>query len=201
LIGIEPEVIQCAKSDGIGGLVLGKSFAVPSYRIGGLRDSPRRTAISVTSRYIVVCPARFLRRRVKRDVTYVNSRPYWHAERLDAAIQILVIKRVLVVPDSGRGIGHFVTHEPDAIITRIRLDLVHGCARPRPCHNGRLHPHRAAEGRKCEVRWRAGNSILAVGSVVILVALPRMSLAPCIFSRRNVLAFGKIGRAWVLRRV
>ena len=109
-------------------LGLGKSFGAPGYRIGSLGNIPRRAAISVTSRYIIVCPTRVLWRGVKPDITYVNSGTEGHAERLNRAIEVLVIKRVLVVPDSSRRIGYFVAHEPDAIDTRIGLDLVHCCA-------------------------------------------------------------------------
>jgi hypothetical protein len=80
---------------------------------------------------------------VKPDVTDVNPRSYRHTERLNPAIEVLIIESVLIVPDPCRRIGYFVPHEPDTIISRGGLDLIH-C---RPCTYpdlyGRLHPHGA----------------------------------------------------------
>ncbi len=69
-----------------------------------LSDTPRRAAIALVVKRAVVCPARFLWWRVKVDVADVNPRSQRHAERLNRAIEILVIKRVLVVPDSREGL-------------------------------------------------------------------------------------------------
>ena len=57
------------------------------------------------------------------DVTDGDSRSYGHRKGLNRTIQVHVKKRILVVPDSWLGMGHFVTHVPDAIVTVIRLDL------------------------------------------------------------------------------
>ena len=40
---------------------------------------------------------------------------------------------------------------------------------------------------------------LTIGSVVIHVALPWMRLAPGVFVRSDILRFGEIGGAWILR--
>ena len=69
--------------------------------------------------------AGLLKRRTKPDVGDIYSGSNRHSERLDAAIEVLVVKRVLVVPDAGSWIGNFVTHEPDTIVSRIRLELSH----------------------------------------------------------------------------
>jgi hypothetical protein len=42
---------------------------------------------------------------------------------LNGTIEILVIYSILVVPDSDRGISHFVSHKPDAIVSRVGLKL------------------------------------------------------------------------------
>ena len=73
LIGIEPEIIQCAPANRVGVLVLCKRFSVPGYGIGSLSNSPRRAAISLVVKRAVICPTRVLRRRVKSDVTDVNT--------------------------------------------------------------------------------------------------------------------------------
>ena len=80
---------------------------------------------------------------MKSDVTYVNSSAQRHTEGLNGAIQVHVKKRILIVPDSSGGIGYFITHEPDAIDTRIGLDLVY--CRACPSHDGRLHSHRDSD--------------------------------------------------------
>ena len=79
--------------------------------------------------------------RVKEDQT----ERYLAALR-NPSIQVLVIQGILIMPDSSRRIGNFVAQEPDAIISRIRLNRVHCRARPR--HDGRLRPHsRAGRGK------------------------------------------------------
>jgi hypothetical protein len=113
---------------------------------------------------------------VKFHVTDVDPGSQRHAERLDGAIEVFVIERVLIMPDSSRRVGHFVAHEPNTIVSRIRLDLVHRCAYPGD--NRRLHSHRRAGGRKCVVVPAAADGKPAVGDVIIHVALPGMTLAP-----------------------
>ncbi len=120
-------------------------------------------------------------------------------EGLNRAIQVLVIDSVFIVIAPFKW-GHLVSNECNAIVTWIRFDLGNSRACPLPSHNGRLHPHRVTERRKCEVGC-AAYEILAIGSVVILVALPRIRLAPDILVRSNVCGFGKIGRALIKLRV
>ena len=76
LVGVEPEVIQRAEANGIGVCVLRDSFAVPSYRRVArlVIIRPRRAAVPGVSLGAIVCEARMLRRRMKPDVTDVNSR-------------------------------------------------------------------------------------------------------------------------------
>ena len=106
MIGVEPEVIQRAIANRVGVLILSKGFAVPSYGITRLSDSPGRAAVTLVIKRAVVCPARFLRRRVKSDIT--DSALHRHAKGLNAAIEIFVVYGILIVPDSRRGIGDFV---------------------------------------------------------------------------------------------
>ncbi len=73
LIGIEPEVIQCAPANRVGILVLCKRFAVPCKRVGRLGRRPRRAYVTAVAYRPIVREARMLRRRVKSDVTDVNS--------------------------------------------------------------------------------------------------------------------------------
>jgi len=54
--------------------------------------------------------------------------------------------------------------------------------------------------RKAESGRAAADSVLLVRSVVVHVALVRMSLAPGAFVRHNVFRFGEIGSVQILRR-
>ena len=104
-----------------------------------------------------------------------------------AAIQVLIIDRVFIMPDAGRWVRHLVGNERAAIDSRRGLDRVDG--RSRPGIDGRSHAHRGANRRKGEAR-RAADIETAVGDVVIHVALPRVGLAPGVLMRGDVLRFG-----------
>ena len=69
-------------------------------------------------------PAGMLRRRVKLDVTDIDSGSQWHAEGLDSAVEVHVKKSVFIVPHAATQVGDFVTHKPDTIVARIRPGLV-----------------------------------------------------------------------------
>jgi len=131
---------------------------------------------------------------MKADVSDVGTWPQWHTKRLDSSVQVLVIQGILIVPDSGSWIGHFVSYEPEAIIARIRFDLVQ--CRACPCHEGRSPPDRGAKRRKCEARC-AGDAELAIRNVVVHIAFPGMRLAPCVLVGSDILRFGEVGRAWI----
>jgi len=182
LVGIEPEVIQCAKADGIGILVCGKGFSAPGNHAATLIDCPRRATIPQIVESPVVWPPRFLRRRMEPEVTDIRA-THWHAKGLNSTIEVLVVKRVLIVPDSGRRVGHLVTHEPDTIVARVGLHLCHRCACRCPRLNSGLHAHRWTRSAKCEVGRPAADSEGTIGDVVIHVALPRVGLTPGVFSR------------------
>src|SRR5258707_12824033 len=98
--------------------------------------------------------------------------------------------------------GQFVTDDPSPVVPRIRLDLIH-CWAPEclPSLNGSLHAHGGAGRRKCVVVSAAADVKPTVGGVVVHVALPGMTLAPGVFMWSQILAFRKISRARVLRRV
>ena len=120
------------------------------------------------------------------------------SKRLNRPIQILVIERVLVMPNSSRWVCHFIANECDAVVSRIGLDPIDG--RSGPGKNGRLRSHRGSNRRKPETRGSA-DSELTIRDVVVHVALPGISLAPDVFMWSDVLTFGKIGRARILRCV
>jgi len=133
---------------------------------------------------------------MKLDVTDVHSRSHRHAEGLDGAIQVLVIKRIFIVPHAATQVGHFVTHEEDAVASRRRsrswLDLIY--RRTCPSRNRWVLSIGAAYGTKTKGLIDSGHGILFVRSVVILVALVWMTLAPGAFVGDDVFRFGKIGR-------
>ncbi len=103
LVGVEPEVIQCAESNGVGVLVLGKGLARPGNGTvpGLIIVAPRRAAVTLIVERAVVGPARLLRRSVETDVAEGDSGTQWHGERLNRAIQVHVVERVFVVPHPG----------------------------------------------------------------------------------------------------
>jgi hypothetical protein len=135
---------------------------------------------------------------MKTDIGDVYAWPKRHAERLDRAIQVLVVERVFIVPDAGTGVRHFKTHEPDAVIARIGLLPVY--RRAGPGHDCWLLTHGGANGAKGEGCRSATHGIPLIRSVVVHVALARMTLAPGVFVRHDVFRFGKIQSAWVLGR-
>ena len=100
MIGIEPEIIQGAEANSVGVLILRNSFRAPSDRASVLNNSPRSAAIALIAERAVVCPAGFLTRGVKPDVRDVYSRCERHAEGLNRAVEVLVVQRVLIVPDA-----------------------------------------------------------------------------------------------------
>ena len=134
---------------------------------------------------------------MKPDVADVYSRSERHAEGLNRAIEVLVKERILIVPDSSRRISYLVTHEPNPVVTRVRLDLIH--CRASPGLDGRLHSHGGADRRKSEIMLVPLDAKLTVGDVVIHVALSGMRLAPGVFVRGTYWRFGKVGCARILR--
>ncbi len=111
----------------------------------------------------------------------------------------MIIERVLIVPDAAVWSCHLVAHEPDTIGAWSRFNLVY--RRISPSHNGRLLSMGRANRRKAESGRATANTVLLVGSVIIHVALARVSLAPGVFVRNDVFRFSKIYRPRVQRRV
>ena len=139
LIGVEPEIIQCAPANRIRVLVLCKGFRRPANGIGCLSDAPRRAAVTLVHKCPIVRPAGFLWWRMKGDVAQAHSGSYWHAKRLNSSIEVLVIQGILIVPDALRRIGHFVTYEPNTVVSWVGLDLIYCGAGTSPSHDSRLH--------------------------------------------------------------
>lgn len=63
---------------------------------------------------------------MKSNVTNVNSLPERHAERLNRAIEVLVVNGVLVMPYAGRWIRYLINDERTTIDTGLRLDRYAG---------------------------------------------------------------------------
>lgn len=196
MIGVEPEIVQCTEPNSIGILVLCEGFAVPSHGPGVLGHSPRCAAIALVIKRSVVGPARLLRRRMKSDIAYVDSRSQRHAKGLNRPIEVLIVEGILVVPYSLAWVGHLVGHKPNPIVCRIRLVLVDlgRC----PSHDRRLHAHSVSNRRKGERARAAANSKLMVGDIIIHVTLPGMRLTPGVFAWRDVLCFGEVRGSGIL---
>ena len=127
---------------------------------------------------------------MKSDVRNVYSWPNRHAERLDRAIEILVVESIFIMPDASAGVGHFKAHEPDTIVYRVGFLPVY--RRAGPSHDRRLLAHSGANGAKGEGCRAATHVMPLVGSIVVHVALAWMTLAPGVFVRDDVFRFGKI---------
>ena len=196
MIGIKPEVIQRAVTNGVGVLILGKRFRAPKDTAHDLDKIPWTAAISLAHERAIICKGGMLRWRMKTDVRDVCSGSKRHAERSDGAIEVLVVERVLIVPDARAGVCYFVTHEPDTIISRIRLLPVYRCTGP--SHDRWLLPRSGANSGKGEGCRAATHVIPLIRGIVVHVTLARMTLAPGVFVRDDVFRFGKIGGAWVL---
>ena len=132
---------------------------------------------------------------MKSDITHANSRPQRHTERLDGAIQVLVINRVFIVPNTWGGVRYLIAYKTNPIDSWNWLQLVD--RRSGPGIDRRQRSHRGADGGKGETGG-ATNTKLPVGDIIVHVALPRMRLAPGVFMWRDVLTFGKVGRASIL---
>ena len=191
LISVEPEIIQRPKADRIGVLILGERLAIPGYGIASLSHSPGRATISLAVERAVVWPARFLRRRMEVDVTDVNSGSQRHAKGLNRTIEIHIVHGVFVVPHPRRRIGYLVAHKPKPIVSRIGLELIYGGACP--CRDSGLHPNRRQHWIETEGRVDPGHAKLAIGDVVIHVALVRMRLTPGVFTGSDICCLSKIG--------
>jgi len=122
LIGIEPEIVQCAEANGVCVRILGKGLAVPYQCARHLVWNPRIVAESCIADGSVVWEPRMVRRGMKSDVTYVDSGRERHAEGLNRAIEILVMNGVLVMPHAGRWIRYLINNERTTIDTGLRLD-------------------------------------------------------------------------------
>ena len=70
----------------------------------------------------VVRKTRMVGGSMKSDVTNVDSGAEWHAERLNRAIEVLVMNGVLIMPHAGRWIRYFINNERATIDTGLRLD-------------------------------------------------------------------------------
>jgi hypothetical protein len=200
LIGVEPEIVQRAVANRVRVLIRRKSFRAPRDRgwVGGI-SIPWDAAIAGVSYRAIMRKGGMLRWRMKPDVSDIDSRSYWHGERLNRPIEVLVIERELIVPHAATQVGYFVTHEPDPIGPWSRFDWVaHG--RVSPGFNRRLLSHGRANWRKAESGRATANTVLLVRSVVVHVALAWMTLAPGVFVRHDVFRFGKIGSVRILRR-
>ena len=127
MISIKPEVVQRAVANRIRILILRKRLAVPSNCSASLSNIPRLTAVALIVERAVVCPAGFLRRRVKADITDVDAVANRDSKGLDSSIEVLVIQGVVIMPNTGRRVSDLVTQEPNTVITGIGLEPGNGC--------------------------------------------------------------------------
>ena len=126
-----------------------------------------------------------------------NTAPQGNTERLNRAIEVLVIDGVLIVPDASARVCDLISHEADAVVTGVGFEATDRCSRPRV--NGGSGLDRGAGGRKGEFTTLF-DSELTIRDVVIHVALSRVSLTPGPLVRSDVLPFGIVGRPGIQGR-
>src|SRR5438128_6520178 len=139
-VGIETEIIESTPAERICVWVLRKRLAAPSQRAPRYHRCPGGAAVARVPHGPIVCPSRFLGRRMKPYISDAASRR--HSKRLNRPIQVLVIDRVFVMPNSSGWVGHFIANERNAIVSRIGLDLIDGCSSPGK--DGRFRSRRRA---------------------------------------------------------
>src|SRR5262245_40616483 len=130
-IRIKAKIVQGSPADRVCILVLSESLARPAEGVGGLAGSPRSTAVTCAIQRSVVRPAGMLRWRMKIEIARRNSAAQRNTERLNRAIEVRVIDRVLIVPDASARVCHLVSHEADALVPRVGFEATNGRSRPR----------------------------------------------------------------------
>ena len=191
MIGVKSEVVQRGEANRICILISRESFCAPGDGVRFLGNIPRRATVASISYSAVMRPGGLLRRGVETNVGDVSSKSYRHGKGLDGAIEVLVIDRVLIVPDTGRRVGDLIAHKPNAVVPLVWLDLIYRRSSPR--HDGWLLSYSRTRRVKTKGLVNSDYAVLAVGSVVIHVALSWMTLAPDAFVRHDVIRFSEIG--------
>ena len=129
---------------------------------------------------------------MKADIANVHSGNQRHTEGLDRAIEVLIVERVFIVPHTGAGVSHFITHKPNAIVAWIGFDLIHCSPTRHPGLDGGLHSHRVANSRKIEIGG-ACDIKLPIRGIVKHVTLVGMRLAPGVLVWTKISGFAEIG--------
>ena len=155
---------------------------------------PGGVAVSRAALCPIVGKSRMIERGMKSGVAHRDAASQRHTERLDRAIEILVIDGVFIMPNARDWARHFVGDMGPAIGSRKGLDRIDG--RSRPGREGIGHSHGVADRRKAKID-RAADGETAVGNVVVHVALSWIRLAPGVLMRSYVMTFGVIGRTQI----
>ena len=99
-VGIETEIIQRSPTKGVRILVLRKGLRTPAQVAGGLIRGPGGVAVSRVSHGSIVGESRMIQRSMKPDIADRDSASQRQTEGLDPAIEILVIDRVFIMPNT-----------------------------------------------------------------------------------------------------
>jgi hypothetical protein len=114
-IRVEPDVVQCTPTDGVRVLVLSEGLAAEHYS-GIIKIScPWCAAIAGVVRRTVERISRLLRRSMKGHIAERDSGPSRQDERLNTAIEVLVVQSILIMPNTLRGVCHLVCNVRKAI--------------------------------------------------------------------------------------
>src|SRR5215831_9601937 len=126
---------------------------------------------------------------MESDICYRCAASQRHVERLDGAIEILVMDGVFIMPHAIHRPADFVDNECSPIHAGFWFDRYTCCSRPSIRRGG--HSHRRANTGEGEV-CRPSHIETPIGGVVIHVALPSVRLTPGILVRAVILSFSVV---------
>jgi hypothetical protein len=94
---------------------------------------------------------------MKTNVRDVYSRSNRNAERLDRAIEVLVVKSIFIVPDASAGVRYLETHKPNTVGSGSGLDLVY--RRTGPSRDRRMFSYSGSCAAKTERLVNSGYGV------------------------------------------
>src|ERR1043165_4585421 len=124
MVGIESKVIERAPANGVRVLVLGEGLRTPAYGADCLVRGPGSVAESRVPLGSIIGESGMIKRSVKANAGERDRASQGNGEGLDRAVEVLVIDRVLVMPDPGNRSRHFVGNESAPIGSGRRFDRI-----------------------------------------------------------------------------
>src|ERR1043166_9875825 len=124
---------------------------------------------------------------METSVADIHAKADGNSQRLYAAVEVLIIQSIFVMPRGRRDLRYLVDHPCDAVVAALRLDANFG--RSGPGIDRRLFTLRRANRREAERARRSETAESTVRNVVVHIALAGICLAPYILVRSDVHRF------------